>query len=297
MTIVQKTKLVDGVREEFGTSAALRVLSLSRSTYYYQSGRQSYEEKYANLRKPLEAVARAHPGFGYRRATTELVERRKGQLTNRKVVQRLHRSWDLSLVRAVKPPRPGGVREAILSAGDRANLVKDLERIGPLKVVYTDFTELEYGGGKAWLIPILDHVTKDVLGWVVDELRTAAVAMRAWRKARRRLRRLGRSPRGMIVHHDQDPAFISYDWVREIVIRSGARLSYALEGAKDNPEMESFFGRFKVENRSLLMDAQTIAELRAVVARRMRYYRERRRHSSLGNEAPMRYLKRVIKRK
>lgn len=297
MTIETKTRLVNAARKEFGAAAALRALSLSRSTYYYQSQRSSYEEKYAHLRKPLEAVARAHPGFGYRRATTELVERRKGRLTNRKVVQRLHRSWDLSLVRTVKPPRPGGVREAILSAGDRANLVKDLERIGPLKVVYTDFTELEYGGGKAWLIPILDHATKDVLGWAVDELRTAAVAMRAWRKARRRLRRLGRSPRGMIVHHDQDPAFISYDWVREIVIRASARLSYALEGAKDNPEMESFFGRFKVENRSLLMDAQTIPELRAVVARQMKYYRERRRHSSLGNETPMRYLKRVIKRK
>ena len=75
------------------------------------------------------------------------------------------------------------------------------------------------------------------------------------------------------------------------------RLSFALHGAKDNPAMESFFGRFKVENRSLLMDAKTLDELRALVARRIRYYNGQRRHSSLDNEAPMRYAKRVIKRK
>jgi putative transposase len=96
-------------------------------------------------------------------------------------------------------------------------------------------------------------------------------------------KRLGPGRTGMIMHHDQDPAFISYEWAREILVHSGARLSYALHGAKDNPEMESFFGRFKVENQSLLMDAMTIAELRALVARRMKYYKQKRRHSSLGN--------------
>jgi len=297
MTIEEKTTRVDGAREEFGAAAALRVLGLSHSTYYYQATRETYEEKYAHLRGVLEAVARAHPEYGYRRATSELIERRGGMVTDRKVVQRLHRSWDLSLLRTARAPRSGGIREAILSAGNRANLVKELESIGPLKVVYTDFTELEYGGGKAWLIPILDHATKDVLGWAVDESKTATVAIRAWRAARRSLKRLGKSSRGMIMHHDQDPAFISYDWAREILVRSRVRLSYALEGAKDNPEMESFFGRFKVENRSLLMDAKTISELRALVSKRMKYYNGKRRHSSLGNETPMRYLRRVIKRK
>ena len=62
-------------------------------------------------------------------------------------------------------------------------------------------------------------------------------------------------------------------------------------------EMESFFGRFKTENASLLKGAKTLDELRAPVSRRMKYYSGERRHSSLGNEAPMRYAKRAIKRK
>jgi len=297
MTIETKTRLVDETREHFGVSAALRALSLSRATYYYQSRRQSYDVKYAHLHVHLEAVARAHPEYGYRRATTELIARRKGEVTSAKVVQRLHRPWALSLARTAHSPRAGGMREAILAAGDRVNLVQALESIGLFEVVYTDFTELEYGGGKAYMLPILDHDGKLVLGWVVDEQKTAAIAVRAFRQARRTLRRFGRSTKGLIVHHDQDPAFVSYAWGREILLGARARLSYALHGAKDNPEMESFFGRFKTENASLLRDAKTVDELRAVVSRRMKYYNEKRRHSSLDNETPMRYTKRVIKRK
>ena len=35
---------------------------------------------------------------------------------------------------------------------------------------------------------------------------------------------------------------------------AGVRLSYAPRGPNDNPEMESFFGRFTVENRSLISE-------------------------------------------
>jgi len=34
-------------------------------------------------------------------------------------------------------------------------------------------------------------------------------------------------------------------------------LSYTFDGARDNTEMESFFCRFKCENRWLLWDAQS----------------------------------------
>lgn len=72
------------------------------------------------------------------------------------------------------------------------------------------------------------------------------------------------------------------------------RLSYALNGAKDNPEMESFIGRFKTEGHSLFLDAHDIAELRTVVAERMRYYNAERRHSSIGYLPPLAYIERVL---
>ena len=60
-----------------------------------------------------------------------------------------------------------------------------------------------------------------------------------------------------------------------------------VRGPRDNPEMESFFGRFKVENRSLILDADSLEELRTIVGNRIRYYNRVRRHSSLGDRPPL----------
>ena len=98
-----KVALVRGGCETHGLAAALRAVGLARSTWYYQTRtRVSYAEKYAHLEAPLKAIAEAHPEYGYRRATTELRESH-GHHVNRKVVERLHRLWDLPLRRARRP--------------------------------------------------------------------------------------------------------------------------------------------------------------------------------------------------
>ena len=93
---------------------------------------------------------------------------------------------------------------------------------------------------------------------------------------------------GVVVHQDQDPVFTGYAWT-PLLVSAGARLSYALAGPRDNPEMESFFGRFKVENRSLILDAGSPDQLPAVVRDRIRYY-NRVRHSSLGDRPPLKII-------
>lgn len=288
--MAEKVGLVRQVRDAFPLSLALEALGLARSTWYDRTRRRrSYSEKHGHLWGPLERIARAHPEYGYRRTTTELREAH-GHVVNHKVVQRLHRAWDLPLVRGTKPPRPSGIRRVITLAGERANLVAAHGPIGPFEVVYTDFTELHYAGGVAQLMPLLDHHTKLALGWAVGPQAVTELALLAWWRAKATLRRLGRSPAGLIVHHDQDPVFTSYAWTGQLLLRDVARISYALEGAKDNPEMESFNSRFKTENRSLLLDAVDLATLTRLVSRRMRYYNRVRRHSTLGNQAPWTYV-------
>jgi len=120
------------------------------------------------------------------------------------------------------------------------------------------------------------------------------LALLAWRRAKLTLRRLGRSPVEVIVHHDQDPVFTSYGWTGQLLLRDGARVSYALRGAKDNPEMEAFNSRFKTENRSLLLDAVDLAGLARLVSQRIRYYNRVRRHSALGNQAPWPYVQALL---
>ena len=285
-----KVALIREVHGVVGLGVALRTLELARSTWYYQQHRAPpYAARYALLQRPLERIARAHPEYGYRRTTTEL-EELLGRVVNQKVVRRLHQLWDLPLLRQTHVPPPSGVRQVLTQAGARANLVAGLPAIAPLQVLYTDFTELRYARGKAWLMALVDHASKVVAGWALGAHADTTLALTAWRRARRWLRRHGFPVAGLIVHHDQDPVYTGYGWSGHLLLRDAARLSYALEGCRDNPEMESFHSRFKTENRSLLLDALTLADLERVVAQRIAYYNGRRRHSSLGNQAPLTFL-------
>ncbi|CAN5809684.1 hypothetical protein BH20GEM1_BH20GEM1_14290 [soil metagenome] len=269
----------------------LSALDLARSTWYYQPKRQSYVRRHAALKLPLEKIARAHPEYGYRRTTAELRSRLR-RLVNQKVVRRLHQQWDLPLIRRAPAPQPSPVRQVIAAAGERVNLVAGLDGIRPFEVLYTDFTELVYAGGRkrVQLMVLLDHASKLVPGWAVAETATTRLALAAWTRAKAGLTHRGRSWRGIIVHQDQDPVYTSYAWVRQLLVVDQVRVSYALQGARDNPEMESFHGRFKVENRSLFLDAETREELILVVRDRLRYYNRVRRHSSLGMISPLEFI-------
>ena len=88
---------------------------------------------------------------------------------------------------------------------------------------------------------------------------------------------------------DWGEVFTGYGPAR-LLLKDLVRVSYALHGARDNPEMEGFNSRFKTESRSLFFGAQTLDQLRAVVAERMAYYNRERRHSSIGYRAPATFV-------
>lgn len=295
MTTEAKVALVERARDQFGVTAALQALGLPRSTWYYQGGRVAYAEKHAVLQSPLLAIAEEFPEYGYRRATTELSERLE-EAINHKVVQRLQRELGISALRRPSPPRAGRIRRLITEVGDRANLVAELEEIEAFDVLYTDFTELPYATGRAWLMPVLDHATKLVAGWALGPTDDTRLALEAWRQAKRGLSRLDVRVEGSIIHHDRDSVYTSEAWVKQLLLKDRARLSYALRGAKDNPEMESFNSRFKTENRSLFEDAASFQELLVRVRERIRHYNRRRKHSALGNVAPMDYVRSLIRK-
>lgn len=295
MTTAEKVDLVASVWEPHGLAPALAAVELPKSTWYYhQRHKVPYAEKYAPVQPLLEEIAREHPAYGIPRITAELRDT-YGLVINHKVVQRLLHLWDLSLLRSTQAPKPSQVRQAIVAAGKYANLVAQMDQIGLFEVAYTDFTELRYADGtrKAYLMPIIGHVCKMAYGWAVGQQANTVLALAAWEAAKATFQELAISYAGLIMHHDQDAVYTGYGWTSQLVLTDRVRLSYALNGAKDNPEMEAFNGRFKTENRSLFLDAPTIPELRTVVAERMHYYNTARRHSSLGYWPPRTYIEQV----
>jgi transposase InsO family protein len=295
MTTEQKVALVAEVWEDYGLAPALKAVDLPKSTWYYQrNAKVSYADKYAHLHPLLEKIARQHPEYGYRRTTVAL-RKTYCRFINHKVIQRLHRLWELALLRTTRAPRPSAIRQIIKQAKGRANLIADLEAIEPFQVAYTDFTELRYADGreKAHLMPILDHTSKWVYGWAVGERANTVLALAAWQRAQQSFQSLQISPEGMIMHHDQDSVYTSYDWTGQLLLKDKLRLSYALGGAKDNPEMEGFISRFKSEGRSLFLDAQSLAELIEIVDQRMHYHNLERLHSSIAYRSPAEFIQQL----
>lgn len=286
---------VASVQKEYGLTPALSAVGLPKSTWYYhQKHKVAYAEKYAHLRPILEEIARAHPEYGVPRTVVELRET-YGQRVNHKVVRRLHRLWGLALLRATKAPKPSAIRQVITLAGDRANLVADLETIESFTVAYTDFTEMVYANGqrKAYFMPILAHGCKVVYGWALSQSANRPTALAAWEQAKVMMAAEGIDWQGLIVHHDQDAVYTSYAWTYQLLRKDKARLSYALNGAKDNPAMESFFGRFKGEGRSRFLAADDLEQLQQIVAERVDYYNRARRHSSIGYQTPLAALRQM----
>jgi putative transposase len=284
------------VKDEHGLAPALRALELPRATWYYHEKQKiPYEEKYAHIRPILEDVLREHPSYGIPRITPELNERHVRQI-NHKVIQELLHLWDLSMLRKAKKPRPSSIRQVILVAGDKANLVKGMSHIEPFSVSYTDFTEIRYANGyrKAYLMPIIGHTCKMAYGWALGESADSVLAIEAWNMAKKTFERLGITWEGMIMHHDQDSVYTGHMWTGQLLLKDKVRLSYALDGARDNTEMESFNGHFKQEGSSLFLDASNMEELRLVISRQMKYYNTKRRHSSLGYVSPMAYIENVL---
>ena len=293
MTPQQKVVLVESVKDTYGLNVALATVGLPKSTWYYHKKHKVYyEEKYAYLLPVLDEIARKHPEYGVPRIMPELREEYDLDV-NHKVVERLLGIWDLSIVRSTHRPKPSSIRQAIIKAGKLANLVAQLEEIGLFQVLYTDFTELRYADGrrKAFLIPIIGHACKLAYGWAIGENADTSLALQAWEQAKETCRQLDIVYAGMIVHHDRDPVFTSYAWTAQLLLEDAMRLSYALRGAKDNPEMEAFNSRFKAEGHSLFLEAQTLIDLIAVVDMRMEYYNTERRHSSIGYLPPMTFIR------
>jgi putative transposase len=269
----------------------LEILSLSKSSWYYAKNKKPYTDKYSHLRRPLMEIAKKHPEYGYRRTASELAER--GFLINHKVVEKLHRNWNLSVMKRVKKPKPNPIVKLLKEAGSKVNLVSRLREIDDLEVFYTDFTEIVYGKGqaKAQLMPIIDHSSKLAAGHALGKSANTDLAVKAWKKMKATLKKLGRKTEDIIIHHDQDGVYTGYRWLHEVMLNSKARLSYSEDGAKENVYMESFNGRFKVENRLIFLELDDFEELEKVVNNRIHYYNFVRKHSALGNKSPMKYLK------
>lgn len=126
-------------------------------------------------------IARENLDYGYGRRNAGL--RGRGIWVNKKVVARLKPSWDLAGIKRVRKLKTSSL------AGFSRRLARGsiLWRI----CLPSTFVEILYqrGRAKAQLMLIIDHSSKLVVGYAVGDAPDTELALRAWRCAKKTLKR------------------------------------------------------------------------------------------------------------
>ncbi len=273
-------------RHRYGLNACLKALGVAKSTWHYRQHRRSQTDKDAPLKAHIIAIIEQHAAYGYRRILEELAHA-DTQPVNHKRLRRVLKTYELGLRRCLPATKPSAVQHLLSTVGSAKDLVKG-RSFGILAAFSTDFTEILYAAGrkKAWLMTLICIESRWAGSWAVGPSRNRALAMVALDRLKEHMQALGRSLDGVILHHDQDSVYTSHAWVWRVLLEERAQLSYTENGAKDNPWIESFWGRFKTENRDLLWEAETLEEVSAIINDKMLYYNGARRHSALAYQPP-----------
>lgn len=291
----EKLELIQDHQDDHSLNDCLEALGVSKGTWHYRmrsgSKRQERQVRDEVLKPKVVQIIKDHPDYGYRRIQPDLEAEVEGAV-NHKRLRRLLTQWDLALHRSIPRPKASRVLQILRQAKGHLNLAAGMDP-GPLELLSTDFTEIPFDGGnrKAYLIAMVDVNSDWVPGWAVGLSKDTTLALEGWREVVEAYGTFGQDVAGIVVHQDRDPVFTSYAWLRDLVVDSGVRVSYSERGALDNSWIESFWARFKGENRSLFSDAKDLVDLRGLIDRQMRYYNGSRRHSSVGNRPPLAYLK------
>lgn len=274
-------------------------MGVAKSTFYSHQDREStLTAKYQHLKERVVKIVTNNPSYGYRRIQLEL-KNKDGIIINHKPLKKLLKLWGLTSLRRIKGRKKSGIEKILEFLGERANLVKRLKKeVDLFELFFTDFTRLVYQQGQKtlWFCPYLEAKTKGITGYGLRESPDSQTALEGYQETKRFLgRHQGKMTKTMI-HQDQGSPFKSYEYVGTLV-KDGVALSYSRKGKfEDNPEMESFFGRFKDEWKKVIFEAQTRKEIEAIVKKAVKYYNQGRIHSNHGC-SPFEFLKELLKPK
>ena len=264
MSIAERREAVQ-VLEQYGVSVqrACTLVHLHRSTFLYQARPVSAD----GVIEQIQALAEAHPRYGYRRIWAVI---RRSRRINRKRVHRLWKQARLQ-VRRVKRRRVRSERPAEVVAAY------------PNHVWAYDFLEdRDAHGRKLWILTVMDEFTRE--GLAVDVATTTS--------AERVLGVLGR-----VVAQHGAPAYVRSDNGAEFVALAvqlwlaGRQIqTLYIEPGKpwQNGKDERFNGT--VRDECLNMHLFTSAgEAQARLEGFRQHYNEARPHSQLGYRTPLEY--------
>ena len=246
------------------------LLGLSRSSYYYETARETAEN--LALMAQIDREYTEHPFLGSRRMMTTWL-RDQGRPINRKRVQRLMRLMGLEAVY----PKP---RLSVGGTGHKVYpyLLRNvtIERVN--QVWSTDITYIPLPRGFMYLTAVMDWHSRYVLSWRLSNTLEVDFCLEALEEALR-------EGRPEVFNTDQGVQFTSASYTSRLEA-AGARVSMDGKGrCLDNVFVERLWRTVKYEE-IYLRHYETVPALQTGLAKYFDFYNRERRHQSLDERTP-----------
>ena len=274
---MQKTQVIEKLRQEFKLDLLLEIAQLPRATFYYHVKRKTQPDKYAAVKEMITAIYHEHRGrYGYRRITMEL--HRRGFSLNHKTVQRLMKL--LGLVCRVRMKKYRSYKGEVGKTAPNL-LERNFEAEKPNQKWVTDVTEFSLFGQKLYLSPILDLCSRDIVSYTITDRPVLSMVTTMLDKAFEKI------PNGMnlLLHSDQGWHYQHKQYQR-MLKNKGIRQSMSRKGnCLDNAIIENFFGLLKSE-LLYLQEFESIEHFKAELIEYLDYYNNRRSKAKLKGLPP-----------
>jgi len=260
---------VERTEGELALNLQADLLSLSRSSLYYQPRPPSAEE--VRLKHRIDEVYTQSPFYGSRKIAAQL--QREGMRINRKTVARYMQEMGIAAIY----PGPN-LSKRNQKEGVYPYLLRHITSAYPNHIWGIDITYIRLQAGWMYLVAILDWYSRYVVSWELDQTLELPFVLSAVQRALQQA-----VP--VIWNSDQGSHFTSPQY-RELLL--GAKVQISMDGkgrALDNIFTERLWRSVKYEE-VYVHDYTSPKEARQQLSRYFEFYNQQRPHQALDYQVP-----------
>lgn len=260
-----------------------KVLKVSRSTYYYESTPRVIDDSVEKaIVKIFESNRRV---YGTRKIKVEL--KKQGMVVSRRRIGRLMKKNGLVSVYAVAQYK---VHKTTCNESQIQNqLNREFNRETPLEAVVSDLTYVRAAGRWHYVCVLIDLFNREIIGHSCGQAKDAKLVYQAFAKVKANLFNI------QLFHTDRGNEFKN-KLIDEVIETFGIQRSLSMKGCPyDNAVAESTYKLIKTEfakNRYF----ESLEHLRRELDEYVKWFNEKRIHSTLGYLTPTEYKHLALKK-
>lgn len=268
--IGDRRRLIEPANEQLSIAQQCQLLSLPRSSYYYQPIGESADNLV--LMERIDKLFTERPEMGVRRMHQEL-----STLNNPVNIKRVHRLMRLMGLEAVyqKP----NLSKPIEGHQIYPYLLRGVVISQPNQVWSTDITYIPMVNGFLYLCVVIDWYTRFILGWRLSNTLLTDFCVDALADA------FGQWGQPHIFNTDQGSQFTSRAFLKPLQDRQIAISMDSKGRALDNIFVERFWRTLKYEHVYLRGYADGLSLWKGL-EKYVHFYNYERKHQSLGYQTP-----------